>query len=540
MAQILAAGAAENPAPSPFHRFPVAVLSIDAPWYKQTQRSSDLGSLLRDLLKSGSDSALEQSILSKGGSWRILQTPQVVQLGLFLPMAPPEAETIVKTLIERLVSRFSTLSWSPRSAGLADIISGHVRADSRVAGKISLWVSSPLHDVQNALVAELRKLPPLPETLDPATAPSEVTLPEEPPTFVQIMTWDGLTPCSLASARFFGERINQLNKEPALWRYDVWALPDKVSLIMLATSSLDQLHRLPPLAQDLQEDAPAICSGTDAASFLKNWLQVIEEDRSNLEKGAFLQAWESHVDMAPVDCASAGIRSPSRSESIVVLPSSHLHRFLFDSGRSPTISALRHPIIGNRAELAITIQATPSVLETMVAQLDRRDLALPRRPTLRRIGEDLLLVQTSAPLDNLSAVVSILRNYLLSSTVSPIGSPASGAISMTSVAPASLEVTILGVADIQPFHMLSKLREGWPQRNRESSFPRHPLDIALLASTIDLASATPRLLQGRWLMRSSTPSGMAQILVHLLARGADFQGPEAIENLLGTPTIPLH
>lgn len=525
---------------NPIHRFPVAVLTIDAPWDNSIQRGPETATLLKDALEAEPAPSIKEMILSQGGSWRILQTPQMIQLGLFLPMGIPEAEAILGNLIDRLSSRLQNPLWQPRPVGLSDIIAGHLQTETSLHGKISLWLSPPLEQSKEAIGSHLQKLPPLPGNRDIARFSPEIVLANEPPTFIRLATWDHLDPCAMASARFFGERFAQLNNERIHWQYDVWAFPDKVALVLIATSSLDQLYRLPDLAESLQANVTAVGSGIEARAFLKNWLQVIEEDRSDLEKGAFLQAWENHVSTVPVDCASIGIRPPSRVESLITLPSSSQHRYLADSSGSPGIAAVRYPLTGSRAELAISIHSSPDLLETIESQFDRTDLALTRRPNVHRIEPDLLLIQTSVSIENLSAVVSILRNYLLSSTV-----PISGALGSTSriidpTIAASLDVTVLGIADLPPFQLLAKLREGWSQRTRPSPLHSQPLDLPQLAAALELASSTPRLMQGRWMMRSSTPGGMAQILAHLLARHNSFDGPDSIEALLGLSSLPNH
>ncbi|NLI76967.1 MAG: hypothetical protein GX442_11070 [Candidatus Riflebacteria bacterium] len=501
----------------------VCVLTFELPSREGGSLAPDLRSLLEDGLATATDPSLGRFLLSRGATWRTLETPTTLQLGLFLPMPPAEAEEIATVLCKHLSFRLAATRFPSRPATWVDGTLQYCRhllpQTTPATPRVTLWLNPSLQGARKKL-GELLPSLALPAPTSPATPSADLVCPNLEPRVIHLALWNEPTPEDIVSARFLGERFVRLPGARGSLSFDLWTLPQAVVLALVATGPIDSLWERDALAADFLRLTDDPASSAAWTGFAAQCVRVHQNELLDLEKGSFLEAWFDHMGIGEFTQERFAFRRPDRIERLVCLPNPLQHRFTARLDSRPRLAALSGPAPSDTLEVSIALRGKASVLARLARSIDQVAAPELSGSTHETTPQGLFLWRWSVRRPGLTYSLSLARSLL------------TAALKLDGTTPPpdefpGLDIAVVAVGSCRPFELFGLLQQGWPQRPAPAPAPRI-LDLDSLRSILDLPAAPPGALRGRWTIQTATGSGLARLVARLLL---DDIPPESLESV---------
>lgn len=505
----------------------VLVLTFDLAEPTGASLVKALQTIVREDLSASAPPSLGDFLLSRGAKWTFLETASTLQLGMFLPMAPEEAEEIASVFLKHLAVRLAAARLPPASPGPLDELrrfSHHLIARPNGRARVSLWLQGGFRKSAPKLeeIAATIALPsPAPS---PGPPSADLVIPNEMPRAVHLAIWDRPSGNAIVSAKFLGERFIRLPTANQAFSYDIWTFPEGVVLTLVATAPLDRLWEKDGVIADFLQHHQEIASSPQWAAFAAQSSRLHEAERKDLEKGAFLEAWGEHLGLPEPGRSLFAFQHPDRLERVVCLPHPFLHRISTKLDSNPRYSAISASDLGDTVHLVVALQGSPELLSRLGSRINLAGIPELTGSTWETTIDGLLLWSWSVPRTSVSYSLSTARSAL-ESAMKAEGQPA------TPLDPfPGLRIAVVGVGSPKSFILFGLLQLGWPGLPGTTPACR-PLDLDGLRTVLDLPAAPASALKGRWTIKTAMSSGMAHLVSRLLLMNILPESLEKVEGL---------
>jgi len=541
----------------------ILILTIETPLAQGLARGDELVQLLQEVFEDKIHPNLEELIYSKGGTWKIIRSANTIQVGLFLPFLPIQAEEITTVFLKHLSVRLEHLSLSNRSADLSDVLLSRIHITGVPAHdapilhpgattmggsierpneaflkgesdknlkypKVSVFLNGPLVSCKSRIMEVTKSFlfPPFSFSID---AGNEIVIPKQPPILIRICTWENPRIGDFVSAKFIGEKFLKNSQTDHSLNFDIWPSSGKLVLTLLATVPIDRLSDTAFMIDDFLGSIDEFKSSPGWSFFCQSFQQVMQADARDLEKQAFLEAWLNHFSLENPETASFTFRSPNRIEKLSCLPEKRLHSIIWDDLGNPAIAAVRTPGSGQSVDLCLAIKESPTVNTGLLEKMQKENLIDHPGISLEPSTDGIIKIKINLEKNAVSQTIYDLRSLLFSAIHENSGSSTASLSNMNFPA----KIAIVAVGSMETFELFSKLKDGWPPYS--SIQTPVSLDKKKLAYALDGCASFTDSIKGRWSLKTSTAAGLAETLAKLACLDVHLDDLKQIERLLSTP-----
>ncbi len=502
------------------------IVSFEAPLLAANtgdNRCAGLASMCEELLRERGEAAagtLLAQLADSGGIYRILCHRQLMQFGVFFPRSFPNPRVWVQRFFNRLQQRLPAMSFNAGPLELDDLI--YQRLISPQTGRlshprVSVFAAGSLQDMAGELAQRTERLNlPVVASVDGPT--DQLVLASHPPALVCLAEWSGPEEESLARAQFASELLARAAL-PVEVRRNVLSFAGRAFLEIVATSTQQNIGEFQALAEGISRVVSRQDCQESWAEFTGLRRQLLTHDRHDLFKDAFVRAWEQHFEVTVREQpASMTWVPPNRFQHWLCLPEEQMHRYMCETSRKPSVVACRIAS-GTGVEVAVLISRqagqAPGQAALKAGLSVFEDLGL----FVTVLSDAEFIVQSHVEQDQLANFLATVRAVFLEQF---LRSEAAGTgRGSTPDMRSEWNIHIAAVGAYPPYMLINSLRKGWPAFGDSS--PRSEDPMRSLALALDVASASPDLVKGRWQLTSSSITSLTRTIVRYVSRGAHIK-----------------
>ncbi|HNV70027.1 MAG TPA: hypothetical protein PKO06_10030, partial [Candidatus Ozemobacteraceae bacterium] len=499
------------------------VFSVEAPLLAGADVRNRIASLCEALLQEPAEAAgpsLLAQLAASGGMYRILSHRQLVQCGIFFPQSFPNVRGWVQTFIAKLQQRWSILPAETGPVSLDDQVYRRLMCERwprESSQAVSIYVEGALREGEEELMRQIQRLA-VPANSASSTAPDQFVIASMPPSLICLAEWEGPEAEALARAQFASELVGRAGLPPGV-RREVLAFPGRAFLEVIATSTLQNVGDFQALAEEVGRVVNRQDMQDTWREFAALRRQLLQHDRRDFFKGAFINAWEKHFQTSifefPASCTWV---PPLTFRHWLCLPSEQMHRFMCEVTRKPSVVACRLAS-GTGVEVAIQISRqtgkAPGATSLRSGLAAFEDLGL----SVTVLSDADFLIQAHVEHDQVANLLATVRAVFLEQF---LRSEAAGAVKGGQPdLQTDWDVYIAAVGPFPPYMLINSLRKGWPSFGDQNQKIGDPLQM--LAAALDIASAAPDLVKGRWQLATSSVYSLTRTLVRYVAKGGSVR-----------------
>lgn len=474
--------------------------------------------------------SFDERLGAAGGAWRLLETPVAAHLVMLLPQAASEAET----LLGELVSAISTDPSQPPPGSEAVTLQERLFAAAigqyrETESTPSLWIDGPLATAQARLGAFFTMTASGTPAPKPVSENGVLVHSRGSPAVARLLTWEPSSPSAHFTARHLGEAFTNLPNLPqGATAFDLWDLPTRTFLVLLASGSLDELERREQIIDSFIRDKCASSSVDPRwVSFASASLELVALDRRDLAKSALLSAVASrnHWNIQP-PVRLSNLR-PTSVRTLTVLPDASWAALFQEQGPSLRLMTATIPSgtgSANIVDAVLLIRPVPAQAAA-TAEAVRRLLDEDGIPSAQKLAESPTEMQISMsfPLTEFAGALTTIRSRLPAFFQNTPTNPAG-----------TLTLAVVGNG-IPPYRIIGRVHEAWPMDAQPLQPARQPLTQERVKTLLDVPTAGIQELRGRWTLCAASQNTLAAFLARLADADVSLRSLDEIDRLLAQP-----
>ncbi|HEY9071150.1 MAG TPA: hypothetical protein VIV61_12910 [Candidatus Ozemobacteraceae bacterium] len=483
---------------------------------------------LLDLCKAA-PGTLEDRLRSAGGEWRLLETPVAAHLVMLFPQAASEAESLLTGLAAAIQANLRRPPTGPDRVTLQERLLGAAIETYRgPEAQPSLWIDGPLASSQDRIEA-LFVPTASGETPTPAPNGDMLVHPGSLPAVARLLIWEPSTPSAHFTARYLGEAFSNLPNLPqGGTAFDLWDLPTRTFLVLLASAPLHELeHRERIIDSFIRDKCASSTHDPRWISFASASLELIALDRRDLAKSALISALATRNRWNIAPPVTLKNLRPTSIRSFTILPDASWANLFQEQGPTLRLIAATIPASSgstNIVDAVLLIRPLPSHAQATIDTIHRLldEDVIPSAQLLADSPTELQL-SMSLPLAELTTALTTIRSrlsaYFQSSPANPAGT-------------ATLAVVGNG---IPPYRIVGRVHEAWPMGEQPAQQTSQQLTAELVKALLSAPTAGNQELRGRWTLCAASQNTLAAFLARLAAADVTIRSLNEIDRLLIQP-----